>query len=58
MDSLGMVKSLQCFRYRDVAMRVMASYTQSRYKSSLGTTVSDSPAIHETVLCRALRHVS
>ena len=27
-DSLGMVKSLQHSRYRDVAMRVMASYTQ------------------------------
>ena len=27
-DSLGMVKSLQYFRYSDVAMRVMASYTQ------------------------------
>ena len=30
-DSLGMVKSLQHSRYRDVAMRVMASYTQWPY---------------------------
>jgi len=27
-DSLGMVKFLQYFRYSDVAMRLMASYTQ------------------------------
>ena len=56
-DSLGMFKSLQYFRYRDVAMRVMASYMQRPYKFSFHYNVSDSPAIHETVLYRSLRHV-
>ena len=39
-DSLGMVRSLQYSGCSDVAMLVMASYTQWPYKISLVTTVS------------------
>mgnify|MGYP007024284788 FL=1 len=55
MDSLGMVRSLQYSGCSDVAMLVMASYTQWPYKISLVTTVSDSPVMHASVLSRLLR---
>ena len=54
-DSLGMVRSLQYSGCSDVAMLVMASYTQWPYKISLVTTVSDSPVMHASVLSRLLR---
>ena len=56
-DSLGMVRSLHYSGYSDMTIFVMASYTQLPYKISFVTTVSDSPAMHASVLSRPLRHV-
>ena len=56
-DSLGMVRSLHYSGYSDMTIFVMASYTQLPYKISFVTTVSDSSAMHASVLSRPLRHV-
>ena len=51
-DSLGMVRSLHYSGYSDMTIFVMASYTQLPYKISFVTTVSDSSAMHASVLSR------